>query len=165
MEQTATLTTAAKWLWHVQFCYPLFLITSSLFILLTKVTNLIVSYCVINQINVLQNAVQSHFKMRFKIKCQYWKPVLSNKGKRIPIIYIHISDLTSNQCNTVSGTGKERTYVFQTIHKSRNLSSETKTVAFSCFDGSCTYKLPGVGFCSPDSRRTKIRNLKAIKLG
>lgn len=93
MEQTATPTTVAKWLQHVQFhCYR-FPVTSCLSLLHTKVANLIVSYCVINQIHALCNAVQSHFEMRYKFKCQYWKQVLRKKGKRIPSIYKHISDL------------------------------------------------------------------------
>lgn len=65
-------------------------ITSGLSLLVTKATNLIVSYCVTNQIHALHNAVHSHFEMRYKIKCQYSKQVLRKKGKRIPK---HISDL------------------------------------------------------------------------
>jgi hypothetical protein len=70
--------------------------------------------------------------------------------------------MTSDQGNIVSGTGMEETYLFHTVHKSRNLSSETTTAAFPRFEGSCTYKPHEMGFCSPDSRHNKTQNMEAI---
>jgi len=71
--------------------------------------------------------------------------------------------MTSDQDNIASGTGMEETYLFHTVHKSRNIFSENKTALFPRFESSCTYKPHGVGFCSPDGRHTKLQNLEAIQ--
>jgi hypothetical protein len=76
--------------------------------------------------------------------------------KKSQYLHTQIRFMSSDQSNMVSGMGMEEAYLFHTIHKSRNLSSKTKTAAFQHLERSCTYKLNGAGFCSPDGRRTTI---------
>jgi hypothetical protein len=83
--------------------------------------------------------------------------------KNSQYLQAQIRFMTSDQGNTAAGTDMEEIYLFHTVHKSRNISSENKTAVFPRFESSCTYKPHGVGFFSPDGRHTKIQNLEAIQ--